>query len=190
MINEEIKEKNISLFKKKLDEIGINLSMDSSLEEKIKNATFSITNESGLDYDGSLLNVVLRILTPFALKINETLPEGVRVSKESLIKVCLLLHISKCEMFEPNDNEWEKEKRGILYKYAKSNVALKMGMKSLILSQQMGVQFTPEEIEAITILDRRSDDEQTMFYSNPISIVVKQANELTYLSTRILSKKL
>lgn len=188
MINEEIKEKNLLLFKKKLEEIGIQLNMDSLIENKIKNATFTITNENGLAYEGSLLNVILRILTPFAIKINDALPESIRVEKNSLIKVCLLSHISKCEMFEPNDNEWEKEKRGMLFKYTKSNVALKMGMKSLILAQELGVKFTPEEIEAITIMDRRLDDEQSMFFSNPISVVLKQANELTYLSTRLINK--
>lgn len=188
MINEEIKEKNLLLFKKKLEEIGIQLNMDSLIENKIKNATFTITNENGLAYEGSLLNVILRILTPFAIKINDALPESIRVEKNSLIKVCLLSHISKCEMFEPNDNAWEKEKRGMLFKYAKSNVALKMGMKSLIISQELGVKFTPEEIEAITIMDRRLDDEQTMFFSNPISVVLKQAHELTYLSTRLINK--
>ena len=188
MINEEIKEKNLLLFKKKLEEIGIQLNMDSLIENKIKNATFTITNENGLAYEGSLLNVILRILTPFAIKINDALPESIRVEKNSLIKVCLLSHISKCEMFEPNDNEWEKEKRGMLFKYTKSNVALKMGMKSLILAQELEVKFTPEEIEAITIMDRRLDDEQSMFFSNPISVVLKQANELTYLSTRLINK--
>ena len=83
-------------------------------------------------------------------------------------------------MFEPNDYEWEKEIRGMLFKNANSNIALKIGMKSLILSQHMCVTFTPEEIEAITIMDRRSDDEQANFFANPISIVLKQANELTY----------
>ena len=92
-------------------------------------------------------------------------------------------------MFEPNDNEWEKEKRGLLFKYKKSNVALKMGIKSLILSQELGIKFTPEEIEAITIIDRRLDDEQANYYSNPISVVLKQANELTYLSTRLTNNK-
>ena len=188
MITEEIKEKNLSIFLKKLEEIGINIEIHQKIKDLIKNATFSITNESGLAYEGSLLNVVLRILTPFAIKINETLPENIRIEKNSLIKVCLLSHISKCEMFEPNDNEWEKEKRGMLFKYAKSNVALKMGMKSLIFAQDLGVKFTPEEIEALTIMDRRSDDEQSNFYSNPISIVLKQANELTYLSTRLMKK--
>ena len=109
MVNEEIKEKNLLLFKKKLEEIGIQLNMDSLIENKIKNATFAISNENGLAYEGSLLNVILRILTPFAIKINDALPENIRVDKNSLIKVYLLSNISKCEMFEPNDNEWEKE---------------------------------------------------------------------------------
>ena len=185
MINEEIREKNLSIFLKKLEEVGCNINLNDEIRNKIKNASFTTTNENGLAYEGSLLNVILRILTPFAIKINDVLPDNIKVDKNSLVKVCLLSHISKCEMFELNDNEWEKEKRGMIFKYAKSNIALKMGMKSLILSQQMGVNFTPEEIEAITIMDRRLDDEQAMFFSNPISVVLRQAHELTYLSTRI-----
>lgn len=186
MITEDLKEKNLDLFLKYLKRYNVDISLISDdIKSKIKNATFSNINENRTAYDGSLLNIIFNILTPTALKINDVLDETLRVDKNSLIKVCLLSHISKCEMFEPNDNEWEKEKRGILYKYTKSNVALKMGMRSIILSQQLGVQFTPEEIEAMIVLDRMNDDEQAKFFSNPLSVILKQANELTFLQIRL-----
>ena len=59
MINDEIKEKNLLLFKKKLEEIGISYE-NEDFDLKLKNATFSITNENGLAYEGSLLNVILK----------------------------------------------------------------------------------------------------------------------------------
>ena len=34
------------------------------------------------------------------------------------------------------------------------------------------------------ILDRDDNDLQAKFYSNPLSIIIKQANELTFLQNR------
>ena len=184
-MTEEIRLKNYQLFLKKLNEIGVDTTlMDEKMGSKITNATFSITNEYGLAYDGSLINTVLRVLTPYAIKLNNLLPEAMQVDPKSIIKVCLLSHISKCEMFIPNDNQWEIEKRNILYKYAKSDVAFRMGMKSFILSQDLGITFTPQEIEAMTILDRDPSDEQARFFASTLSIIIKQANELAFLQTR------
>lgn len=186
MVNEEIKEKNYSIFLKKLEEVGVDTSsITDEIAVLIKNATFTISNENGLAYDGSLLHTVLRTLTPYALNINNVLPKNLQVEKNTLIKVCLLSHISKCEMFEPNDNEWEKEKRGLMYKYSKNTVALKMGMRSIIFAQNLGIKFTPEEMEAMTIMDRSCDDEQAKYFSSTLSTIIKQANELTYLQTRL-----
>ena len=110
MISEELKQKNFNLFLTKLKNIGIDLTnIDENLASKIANATFAINAENNCAYDGSMLHIVLRTLTPFALKINELLPENIRVDNNSIIKVCLLSHISKSEMFVKNDNQWEIE---------------------------------------------------------------------------------
>ena len=47
-------------------------------------------------------------------------------------------------MFIKNDNQWEIEKRGMVYKYAPSNVALKMGARSIIFAEKLGVKFSDE----------------------------------------------
>lgn len=189
MITEEIKNKNFRLFLSKLNNIGIDSSkVEEVLGESLLNGSFSISNENGCAYEGSLLHVVLRTLTPFAIKLNELLPEEHRVNQQSIVKVCLLSHISKCRMFEKNDNQWEIEKKGITYKYAKSDVALKMGARSILLCQEMGIQFTPEEFEAMLILDKDDNDLQSKFYSNALSVIVKQANELTHLNNRLNTK--
>lgn len=185
MISEEMKEKNYILFKKKLETFGVSgEKVDEIFGDKLKNASFALTNEYGLAYDGSLVHVILRTLTPFAIKINDLLNDNIKVNQDSLIKVCLLHQISKAFMFTPNDNEWEKEKRGMMYKYAPSKVGLKMGLKSVLLAQKLGVTFEEEEVEAMTILDRSSDDNQAKFFSTPLSTVLKEAAELTYLTNR------
>lgn len=180
---EELKEKNYLLFKKKLEQIGIDTSLfDESIKSKLINATFSISNDSAT-YEGSLLETVLRVLTPNAIRINDLLPNELKVETNTLIKISLLIHLSKCEMFMLNDNEWEVEKMNKIFKYAPSTVALKMGMKSLILAQNLGIKFSPTEIEAMTSLDREND-EQLKFFASPLSVVIKQANDLTLLIIR------
>lgn len=185
-MNEEIKEKNYTLFKQKLSNYGVDGDVvDSFFGDKLKNATFFMVKENGdAAYDGALLHVVLRTLTPYAIKINELLPENMQADKNSLVKVCLLHQISKAVMFEPNDDEWQKEKRGYFYKYSKTDASLKMGMRSVFIAQELGVKFTEIEMEAMTILDRQFDDKQSNFYSSPLSTILRQAAELTYLTLK------
>lgn len=186
MITEEIKNKNFRIFLSKLNNIGIDTSkLEEIVGEKLLNASFALSNEFGTAYDGSLIHIVLRTLTPYAIGINNLLPDTLKVDQKSIVKVCLLSHISKCQMFEKNDNQWEIEKKGIMYKYANSDVALKMGAKSLLLCQELGITFTPEEFEAMLILDKNDADLQSKYYSSTLSIIVKQANELTHLNNRL-----
>ena len=185
MLTEEQKTKNFNLFIKKLKEINVNTELfENELKDKLMNASFSLTNETYTAYDGSFLNIILRIFTPYAIQLNNILHESLKVSTESLVKVCLLHQISKINMFIPNDNEWEKEKRGLCYKYAPYEYAFKMGMRSLILCQDCNIQLTPREIEAMTILDRDVTDEQARFRCNPMSVIIRQANEITNLQLK------
>lgn len=185
MLTEEQKIKNFNLFIKKLNDVGVNTDLlESNLKDKISTASFSLSNEYNSAYEGSLLNVILRIFTPYAVKLNELLPENMKVNQNTLIKVCLLHQLSKCEMFVPNDNTWEIEKRGMIFKYAPYEYALKMGMRSLILSQESGINFSTDEIEAMVILDREPNDEQARFHANVLSIIIRQAQELTMIQLK------
>ena len=187
IMTDEIRNKNYSLFLKKLQELDIDTSLlEERLSTTLPTATFTHSNENGLAYDGSLLHVVLRILTPYAVKLNNLLPEDIKLPQETIVKVCLLQHLAKAEFIIPNDNNWEVEKRGLLYKYAKSDVSLKLGMKSIILAQECGISFTPHEIEAMIALDRDPSDEQARFFSSPLSTIIRQANELTFLTNRLI----
>jgi hypothetical protein len=137
--------------------------------------------------EGSLLHIVLRTLTPYAIKINDLLPDNLKVDTNSLVKVCLLSHLSKCKMFIPNDNAWEVTNRAMTYKFAPSEVSLRTGIKSLILAQRMGVEFTDVEVDAMTILDRDADL-QAKYFSTPLATIVRQAYELTLLQFKNQNK--
>ena len=185
MISQELIEKNYALFKKKLEPYEVPEELiDAVFGDKLKNASFAINNENGVAYKGSLLNIILRTLTPLALKVAEILGEDVHISQDSLIKVCLLHQISKAFMFVENDNQWEIEKRGMVYKYAEMEAGLKMGMRSLLICSSLDIKFTEDEFEAMTILDRADDDKQAKFYCTPLSTAIKMANELTYIKIK------
>jgi hypothetical protein len=177
ILNNEIKEKNYLIFLKKLTELGIDTTMLETVldKDKIKSATFNITNGG----DGTLLNTILRVLTPNALKLLEMSEiEGLAINKESLIKVCLLSHISKVEMFQVG-------KREGTFEYAPYPYGMKMGLRSIALCEQMNIKLTAEEIEAMTILDRENE-EQAKFFASPLASIIKIANELTFLHIKFL----
>lgn len=175
-------ERNYELYLKKLGELGIDTTLlQSQYGEKLKSATFTNINDFGHAYDGSLIEIVLKVLTPYAVRLNELLPSEMRCEKQTLVKVCLLHHISKAIRLIHNDNIWEVEHRGILYKYDSMQPSIRVGLHSLIIAQNCGIPFTAEEAEAMTINDRDSTDEQARYHASVLATIVRQANELTYL---------
>lgn len=185
-ITEERKDGNLSIFIEKLKQFGLDTKLvTETVQGLLRNATFAINAETNMAYDGSMIEIVLRQLTPMAIKLNnDLLTESSRVDKDSLVKVCLCQHLSKALMFEKNTNQWEIEKRGMLYKFHPSSTSLKMGLKSFLMALGMGIKFTEEELEAMTILDKGDDDEQAKYHSNPISYIVKIANELVFVNNK------
>jgi len=181
---------NYELYLKKLSQLGIDTSkLAEDFGEKLADATFSTTNENGLAYDGSLINVILYKLTPYAIKLNELFPKEIQVDKSSLVKVCLLHHIAKAIRLTKNDNEWEVEKRGIIYKYTQGQPSIRTGLHSLVIAQNCGISFTPEEAEAMTVNDRDLTDDQARWHSSIFASIVRQANEMVYLEANNTHKE-
>ena len=185
----ELKQHNFDLFIKKLNQLGIETNaLVEGIGEKLKNGTFTLNSESGLCGDGTLIESTLKVLTPYAVKLNNLFPEEIRVDQNTLVKVCLLHQIAKAVRLVPNDNQWEIEKRGLIYKYAPNQPSIRTGLHSLILAQNFGIKFTAEEAEPMTVNDRDLSDDQARWHSSLLASIVRQANEMTYLQD-INSKK-
>ena len=181
---------NLNLWVKKLSEIGVDASqLIENHGEEIMNATFSNVTTNGLAYDGALLQTILYKLTPYALKINEMLPEELRVDKSKIIKVCLLHQIAKSTRLIKNDNEWEVKNRGMEYKYNPSNPSIRCGLQSLQMCNECGIRFTMDEVEAMTVNDRDLSDDQARWHSSLFSSIIRQANEMVYLESIERSKR-
>ena len=182
--------KNYELYLKKLNQLGIDTTkLAEDFGEKIAEATFSVNESNGLAYDGALLHTILYKLTPYAIKINELFPADLQVDKQSLVKVCLLHQIAKAVRLEKNDNEWEVKNRGLIYKYVGGQPSIRTGLHSLVMATNSGIQFTPEEAEAMTVNDRDLSDDQARWHSSLMASIIRQANEMVYLEANNTPKE-
>lgn len=147
--------------------------------EKVAEAPFFNLDESGVAYEGAFSRSVIRLIK-IAYNINDTLPEHLRVDERSINKVCLLSHIAKVQLYLPNDNNWEVTNRGMVYKFNNDlKGALRVGERSLLIAMNEGVKFTEDEFEAMRIMDKDgADDNYSKYFSSPLSMVIRHANEM------------
>ena len=158
---------------------------EETLKQDLKDAAGALSIETGLAYPGALIvhiNLFTSIAERLAKMVCGTFPN---ITKEQLVKVCCLQHLSKIEMYEANDNQWEIDKRGFLYKFVDLEGCLKFGERSALTAMNAGVKLTPTEFEAICCLDKDGEDAKNRKYMVDIlSMIVRQANELAYAIER------
>ena len=189
-LSEDILVSNLSKYKKRLvayigEELANSVIKSLGGDEAVMKASFATTNDNALCYDGAFIRGILDVAT-YAVKINALLPEDKQVDKDSLVKVILLSQISKVLMFTPNTNDWEVQKRGMVYTFNNLEGALRMGERSLLIAMNAGVKFTAEEFEAMRILDKSSDDDNyAKYHSSMLSTLVKQANEIVMVLNKV-----
>ena len=164
---------------------------EEGLKGQLKNAAGALSVDTGLAYPGALIvhiNLFTNIAERLARMVCGTIPN---VTREQLVKVCCLQHLSKIEMYEANDNQWEIEKRGFIYKFAETEGCLKFGERSALYAMDAGIKLTPIEFEAICSLDKDGEEAKNRKYMVDIlSTIVRQANELAYAIERERFNKL
>lgn len=163
--------------------------MISEIGELLKNCSFSMNDDSGSAYQGSMIDIVLNHLCSIAYNINEVIFgangkfNSMRVNPDMLMRVLLLQHIAKAEMFVNSRDTW-KVKKGMLYEFNQDlKASLKLGERSLYICQKYGITLAEEEYEAIRIIDKL-DDDKLMFYISPLCSIVKMANQFVAVEMR------
>lgn len=164
---------------------------EEELKAQLKDAAGALSIETGLAYPGALIshiNLFTSIAERIAKMVCGTFPN---ITKEQLLKVCLIQHLSKIEMYEKNDSQWEIEKRGFVYKFADLEGCLKFGERSALNAMNRGVNLSPVEFEAICSLDKDGEEAKNRKYVvNILTTIVRQANELAYAIERERFNKL
>jgi hypothetical protein len=160
-------------------------SLMNDLGEDIKNCSFSMNDDSGSAYQGSMVDVVLNVLCKIAYNINEKAFENepnLKVNMNMLMRVLLLQHIAKAQMFVPQRESW-KLKKGILYDFNDNLKAiLKLGERTIFLCQKYGIKLNEEEYEALRYIDKT--DDKADYMASPLCIIVKMANALTAIECK------
>lgn len=156
---------------------------ENQLREQLKVAAGGINEESGVAYQGGLITHI-NITIAIAENIYNVLlipPFNIlTIDLKSLLRSLLLMHLSKIEMYVPNDNTWEIEKRGLNFKFAELPANLKFGERSILYANKLGIELSAEEFEAIRSIDKKAENNNGDAYISTLALVVRQANEIAY----------
>ena len=148
------------------------------------NAPAAPSIDSGVAYEGALMFHTLMIwhfankLLPIYNKIGE-------VNPKSLAKVIVLHQLGKVGMFTPNTDDWQVKKLGKVYSFTEYGVCLKACERSKMVCGNAGVIFTPEEYEAMSILDKTPEEYENMTkYRTHLSTLLKISSDMAYAVAR------
>lgn len=174
-LTEERINANYAIWLKKLEGVIPKECIDKLVNQygdAIKEASYGMTSSSGTAFKGALIYVTMYNTCVKAIKINCELNNQLPI--DSIVKVCLLQHISKAVMYEEETNDF-KIKNGSYYKFAPTNLFTKTGSKSLKMCVDCGITFTDEEWEAMTCLDVQEED---VYRLSMLSTVIRSANQV------------
>jgi hypothetical protein len=181
--------KYFNLWKDKLTQSGVDVS---GLVEKygtlIMNAPMSdgYSGKNGLEYAGALVKMNLFKIAPYAVNINNMLPESVRVAQESLVRIALLTKISFALFYTPTNDDW-KIKRGILWEKCPNPYSLRIGGRTLMMVQESGISVNEEEREALTAWDDH-DPQYVETHSGMLFRIIKSASLIMWREQEIVYK--
>jgi hypothetical protein len=138
-------------------------------------------------FEGGLIEHLLTV-AKYAMNINETLPENMKLTKESILKVALLHQIGKAKLYVPCESQWHRDNQGKMYEFNPNITALKLGERSIVYALSHGVKLTDEEISAIVNFDKTDDDLQAKYHNSLLGDIIKMANTLAIKESQLEQK--
>ena len=178
---------NLSIFQKTNEKYK--LFTDELLEYLSNNGFFTCPASTVLSlhncFEGGLLDHEIRV-AKYASDINKILPNILKQEITSIIKVCFLHSIGKTGLYEKNDSKWHKENLGQYFKFKEQSeiVAMRVGERSAYLSMKYGIELTDLEYQGIVGHDKMDDDKQAKWYSDILTIILKQAIQLAMMEEK------
>lgn len=160
-------------------EIGVELESIAPMEELMKTPA-APTSDSGLAYEGAILFHTIMVWY-YVKKVASLYKAVYEISDKALAKVTVLHQLGKVGMFSPNTDDWQVKKLGKVYSFVDTDYCLKTGDRTRMLCSNAGIKFTPEEYEAVAIMDKTGDEYDKMVkYRTPLSTVLRTANDIAF----------
>lgn len=180
ILPEEQKNLEWAAFYENFEKVGLTKHYDMvKLKEELLSSPCAVTEDMGTAYKGALI-VHINLVVALAKRISKMVSGTFQMDENSLIKVCMIMHLSKRLVYVENDNEWEIKNRGLNFKFKKGlEGCIKGGDRSALEALNNGVKITPLEFESITCLDEDIDSSKKNFLSM-MTTIVRQSNELAY----------
>ena len=152
--------------------------------DELINTPAAPTADSGVAYEGAVLFHTIMVWH-FANKLLPIYNTISHINTESLAKVIALHQIGKVGMFTPNTDDWQVKKLGKIYSFTETEACLKFGERSKLTCGNAGVTFTPEEYEAMSILDKTAEEYENMAkHRTHLSTLLKIASDMAYSVAR------
>jgi hypothetical protein len=139
-------------------------------------------------FPGGLIDHII-LTTKYAVDINLSLPENLRVNNDSLIKVCFLHQIGKTYLYKLCESEWHRNNQGKMYEFKDDLVSMRVGERSAYYALKYGVELSEEEYQSIINYDKPDDDKQAKWHSSTLATILKQANELAIIEEKELNNE-
>ena len=99
-------------------------------------------------YKGGLIQHILNV-TKHAISVNNSLPENKQVSKEAIIRVCLIHQIGKVNMYSEQTSQWHKDNKGEMYIFNEDSLSMSTAERSVFYALKSGIDLTEDEVYAI-----------------------------------------
>ena len=133
--------------------------------------------------EGGLVDHLIKV-AKYAAMFNEILPEPMRYTKESVLKVSFLCEIGKVFLYKPCTSEWHRKNQGKMYEFAENNVSMSVGERSLFYALSNDVILNEAECQAILNYTKNDDDNQVRWHSTPLAKLLKTAIEFAIMEEK------
>lgn len=141
-------------------------------------------------FPGGLVDHLLRVAS-YAVKINDTLPDELKQTKESVIRVSLLHGIGKVGLYTPCKSEWHIKNQGKMYEFNEQLTSMTIGERSvyyMIKNNQCDGWLTDLEYQAILNYDKTESDKMAEWHTSPLGVILKMAIKLAIMDEKNKTK--
>ena len=185
MLSKEQIEKNKKKFLETSQKYNV---FTKELEEFLGEDFFIAPASPSLDmyscYPGGLVEHLLKVCK-YSIQINDLLPEGMRVEKNSVIRTSILAQIGKTYLFKFNESEWHRKTLGKIYEYQNGDInSMTVGERSAYYATTHNVKLSEDEYQAIIQSDKECSEKFIRWNCKPLTQIIKLGFELAVLEEK------